>query len=190
MDPDDLRHRARCERARLTAIAVIGTSLSRVHTNGTYPTAHQLRDMGGSCLIQNAHPRDNAKSSGFSYCCFVSSKALSRTSACKGSTFTMTNCPCIDPEGNRIFPGRRAAVTTDRAMDWLRHRAGKSFLFGSLYDPQNPTIQPSPTRPTTRMTSIRAKSPIQMSKSVACSISWNSPNCGERNAGVWSSAIW
>ena len=87
-----------------------------------------------------------AKNSGFLTAAFVSSKALSRHfGLLRGFDVYDDQMPFRDQEGNRIFPERRAAVTTDLALDWLKqHGRQKFFLWVHYYDPHEPYDPPEP----------------------------------------------
>lgn len=114
---------------------------------GAYPTVHQLRDMGGFVLDPKCPTLATlAKDSGFATAAFVSSKALSRHFGLfRGFDVYDDQMPFQNEEGNRIFPERRAAVTADRAIDWLRQQdRRKFFLWIHFYDPHEPYDPPEP----------------------------------------------
>ena len=118
---------------------------------GTYPVVHQLRDMGGFVLDPKCLTLATmAKSSGFHTAAFVSSKALSRHfGLLKGFDVYDDYLPLRNPEGDPIFPERRASVTTDRALDWLRQQGPqKFFLWVHFYDPHEPYDPPEPYKST------------------------------------------
>ncbi len=118
---------------------------------GTYPEVHQLRDMGGFTLdpkhLTLAHMARNA---GFSTAAFVSSKAVGRQWGLQQGFDTYDDqMPSRGQEGALpgIFPERRAAVTTDHALEWLKqHGRGKLFLWVHYYDPHEPYDPPEPFR--------------------------------------------
>src|SRR5262249_32042424 len=89
-----------------------------------------------------------AKNLGYVTAAFVSSKALSRHFGLfRGFDVYDDEMPLRDEEGKRIFPERRAAATTDRALDWLRQQRGqKFFLWVHFYDPHEPYDPPEPYR--------------------------------------------
>jgi choline-sulfatase len=114
---------------------------------GTYPVVHQLRDMVGFVLEpKHLTLATMLRSSGFLTAAFVGSKALSRQFGLQqGFDVYDDQFPSRNPEGLRIFPERRAAVTTDRALAWLgQHTRQKFFTWIHYYDPHDPYDPPEP----------------------------------------------
>jgi arylsulfatase A-like enzyme/Tfp pilus assembly protein PilF len=116
---------------------------------GTYPEVHGLRDMGGFVL----DPRQvtlatMAKQAGFRTAAFVGSKAVGRHFGLQqGFEVYDDQMTSGDLEGQLpgIFPERRAAVTTDHALDWLKlHAEERFFLWVHFYDPHEPYDPPEP----------------------------------------------
>ena len=116
---------------------------------GTYPEVHGLRDMGGFVL----DPRQvtlaaMAKQAGFRTAAFVGSKAVGRHFGLQqGFEVYDDQMTSGDLEGQLpgIFPERRAAVTTDHALDWLKlHAQERFFLWAHYYDPHEPYDPPEP----------------------------------------------
>ncbi len=114
---------------------------------GTYPSVHQLRDMGGFMLDpKHATLATMARNAGFLTAAFVGSKAVGRQFGLQQG-FDVYDDQMIsrDEQGNRIFPERPAVVTTNRALDWLGHHAReKFFLWVHYYDPHDPYDPPEP----------------------------------------------
>jgi arylsulfatase A-like enzyme/Flp pilus assembly protein TadD len=118
---------------------------------GAYPNVHQLRDMDGFVLDPKCPTLATiAKDSGFLTAAFVSSKALSRHfGLMKGFDVYDDEMPFQDEKGNRIFPERRAAVTADRTISWLKQQSRKKFfLWVHFYDPHEPYDPPEPYKTT------------------------------------------
>jgi len=118
---------------------------------GTYPEVHQLRDMGGFVLDpRNLTLATMAKRAGFLTAAFVGSKAVSRHFGLhQGFDIYDDQMSSRDLEGRLpgVFPERRASVTTDRALDWLKqHGQQKFFLWVHYYDPHDPYDPPEPYR--------------------------------------------
>lgn len=116
---------------------------------GTYPEVHGLRDMGGFVLdSRHATLATLAKRAGFRTAAFVGSKAVSRHYGLQqGFEVYDDQMTSRDLEGKLpgVFPERRAAVTTDRALDWLKlHTDQKFFLWVHYYDPHDPYDPPEP----------------------------------------------
>jgi hypothetical protein len=131
-----------------------------------------------------------AKNSGFLTAAFVSSKALSRHfGLLRGFDVYDDQMPFQDQEGNRIFPERRAAVTTDLALDWLKqHGRQKFFLWVHYYDPHEPYDPPEPYKTSYSTILTRAKLPMRMNGLVVYSISLKNP-ASERRHSLCSSVI-
>ena len=116
---------------------------------GTYPEVHQLRDMGGFTLdpkhLTLAHMARNA---GFTTAAFVGSKAVGRQWGLQQGFDTYDDqMPSRGQEAGLpgIFPERRAGVTTDHALEWLKqHGREKFFLWVHYYDPHEPYDPPEP----------------------------------------------
>jgi len=110
---------------------------------GTYPEVHQLRDMGGFVLDpKHLTLASMARSAGFQTAAFVGSKAVGRVFGLQqGFDVYDDQMTSREEEGKLpgVFPERRAAVTTDRALDWLKqHVRDRFFLWVHYYDPHEP----------------------------------------------------
>jgi choline-sulfatase len=120
---------------------------------GTYPEVHQLRDMGGFTLDpKHLTLASMARSAGVTTAAFVGSKAVGRVYGLhRGFDLYDDQMPTRgqQEEGKLpgVFPERRAAVTTDRALDWLKqHGRERFFLWVHYYDPHEPYEPPEPYR--------------------------------------------
>ena len=118
---------------------------------GTYPVVHQLRDMGGFTLDPSHLTLANmARRAGFTTAAFVGSKAVGRQWGLQQGFDTYDDeMPSSRQEGRLpgVFPERRAAVTTDHALEWLKqHDREKFFLWVHYYDPHKPYDPPEPYR--------------------------------------------
>src|SRR5262245_59014948 len=118
---------------------------------GTYPEVHQLRDMGGFVLDpKHLTLATMAQRAGFLTAAFVGSKAVGRQFGLQQGFDTYDDqMPALDQEGKLpgVFPARRAAETTDRALTWLEKRGDqKSFVWVHYYDPHEPYDPPEPYR--------------------------------------------
>ena len=116
---------------------------------GTYPEVHQLRDMGGFVLdSKHVTLATMAKKAGLSTAAFVGSKAVSRQFGLQqGFDIYDDQMTSSDQEGKLpgIFPERRAADTTDRALNWLKvHGQQEFFVWVHYYDPHDPYDPPEP----------------------------------------------
>ena len=116
---------------------------------GTYPEVHQLRDMGGFVLDpKHVTLAAMAQKAGFLTAAFVGSKAVGRQFGLQQGFDTYDDqMPSLDQEGKLpgVFPERRAAETTDRALDWLRKQTGQRFfVWVHYYDPHEPYDPPEP----------------------------------------------
>lgn len=116
---------------------------------GTYPEVHQLRDMGGFVLdAKHVTLASMARRAGFQTAAFVGSKAVGRVYGLQqGFDVYDDQMSSREQEGllPGIFPERRAAVTTDRALDWLeQHGRQRFFLWVHYYDPHEPYEPPEP----------------------------------------------
>jgi choline-sulfatase len=110
---------------------------------GTYPEVHQLRDMGGFTLDpKHLTLATMARNSGFLTAAFVGSKAVGRQYGMQqGFDAYDDQMTSRDDEGKLpgIFPERRASVTTDHALEWLKqHGRERFFLWVHYYDPHEP----------------------------------------------------
>jgi arylsulfatase A-like enzyme/Tfp pilus assembly protein PilF len=118
---------------------------------GSYPTVHGLRDMGGFVLAKT-HPTlaSILSSTGFATAAFVGSKVLNRRMGLANGFATYDDDMRAGEEGEMlpgIYPERRAAVVTDRALDWLKqNRQLRFFLWAHYYDPHAPYDPPEPYR--------------------------------------------
>jgi arylsulfatase A-like enzyme/Tfp pilus assembly protein PilF len=116
---------------------------------GTYPEVHQLRDMGGFVLDpKHLTLASMARSAGFQTAAFVGSKAVGRVFGLQqGFDVYDDQMTSREEEGRLpgVFPERQAAVTTDRALDWLKqHGRQRFFLWVHYYDPHEPYQPPEP----------------------------------------------
>src|SRR5262249_46640758 len=91
-----------------------------------------------------------AQKAGFLTAAFVGSKAVGRQFGLQQGFDTYDDqMPSLDQEGKLpgVFPERRAAETTDRALDWLRKQTGQRFfVWVHYYDPHEPYDPPEPYR--------------------------------------------
>ncbi len=120
---------------------------------GTYPEVHGLRDMGGFVLDpQHVTLATMARNSGFRTAAFVGSKAVSHKFGIQqGFEVYDDQITSRDEEGKLpgVFPERRAAVTTDRALGWLKeHGEQNFFLWVHYYDAHAPYDPPEPYKTT------------------------------------------
>ncbi len=116
---------------------------------GAYPGVHGLRDMGGFILEKN-HPTiaTVAQSAGFATAAFVGSRVLSRRFGLSNGFITYDDDMGGETEEGKlpgVFPERRAAAVTDRAIEWLKQNGNrKFFLWAHYYDPHAPYDPPEP----------------------------------------------
>ena len=115
---------------------------------GAYPTVHGLRDMGGFTLAKT-HPTTAsiAQAAGFATAAFVGSRVLAKHFGISNGFQTYDDDMNAQNEEALpgVFPERRAAVVTDRALDWLKQNGGKRFfLWAHYYDPHAPYDPPEP----------------------------------------------
>src|SRR5205823_14555979 len=116
---------------------------------GAYPPVHGLRDMGGFVLAKT-HPTmaSIAQSAGFATAAFVGSRVWSRRFGLSNGFATYDDDMGADTEEGKlpgVFPERRAAVVTDRALEWLKQNGQKRFfLWVHYYDPHAPYDPPEP----------------------------------------------
>jgi len=119
---------------------------------GTYPEVHQLRDMGGFTLDpRHLTLATMARNAGFITAAFVGSKAVGRVYGINQGFDTYDDqMPSREEQEGKlpgIFAERRAAVTTDRALEWLKQHANERFfLWVHYYDPHEPYEPPEPYR--------------------------------------------
>ncbi len=116
---------------------------------GTYPPVHQLRDMGGFVLDPlHVTLATMARNAGFLTAAFVGSNAVKRHFGLQqGFDLYDDQMPSHQEEGKLpgVFPERRAAITTDRALEWLKpHGEGSFFVWVHYYDPHAPYDPPEP----------------------------------------------
>jgi len=116
---------------------------------GTYPEVHGLRDMGGFVLDpRHVTLATMAKQAGFLTAAFVGSKAVGRHFGLQqGFDVYDDQMPSRGTEGQLpgVFPERRARVTTDHTLDWLKQHGHESFfLWVHYYDPHEPYDPPEP----------------------------------------------
>jgi arylsulfatase A-like enzyme/Flp pilus assembly protein TadD len=116
---------------------------------GAYPPVHGLRDMGGF-VLGKTHPTiaSIARTAGFATAAFVGSKVLNRRMGLANGFATYDDDMRARDEGDMlpgIYPERRAAVVTDRALDWLKQNSqSRFFLWAHYYDPHAPYDPPEP----------------------------------------------
>jgi len=116
---------------------------------GAYPTVHGLRDMGGFVLAAS-HPTiaSITRAAGFETAAFVGSRVLARHFGISNGFETYDDDMGSDTEEGKmpgVFPERRAAVVTDRALTWLNEHANQRFfLWAHYYDPHAPYDPPEP----------------------------------------------
>ena len=141
----------------LDALAARGTRFARATSQvpltlpshacmftGTYPEVHQLRDMGGFTLDpKHLTLATMARNAGYTTAAFVGSKAVGRVFGINQGFDTYDDqMPSRAQEEGKlpgVFAERRAAVTTDRAMEWLKqHGKERFFLWVHYYDPHEP----------------------------------------------------
>jgi arylsulfatase A-like enzyme/cytochrome c-type biogenesis protein CcmH/NrfG len=116
---------------------------------GTYPEVHGLRDMGGFVLDpRHLTLASMSKQAGFLTAAFLGSKAVGRHFGLHQGFDTYDDqMPSRNQEGQLpgVFPERRAEVTTNRALDWLRQHAQENFfVWVHYYDPHDPYDPPEP----------------------------------------------
>ena len=117
---------------------------------GTYPEVHQLRDMGGFTLDpKHLTLATMARNAGYTTAAFVGSKAVGRAFGINQGFDTYDDqMPSRGQEEGKlpgVFPERRAAVTTDHALEWLKqHGKERFFLWVHYYDPHEPYEPPEP----------------------------------------------
>src|SRR5437899_3190851 len=105
--------------------------------------------MGGFVLAKT-HPTiaSIAQSAGFATAAFVGSRVLSRHFGLSNGFATYDDDMGADTEEGKlpgVFPERRAAVVTDRALEWLKQNGQKRFfLWVHYYDPHAPYDPPEP----------------------------------------------
>ncbi|MFB3921933.1 MAG: sulfatase-like hydrolase/transferase [Terriglobia bacterium] len=135
------------------AIAAVPLTLPSHATmfTGTYPEVHQLRDMGGFTLDPKHRTLASmARAAGYTTAAFVGSKAVGRVFGLQQGFDTYDDeMPSRrqQEEGKLpgVFPERRAAVTTDRTLDWLKqHGRERFFLWVHYYDAHEPYEPPDP----------------------------------------------
>src|SRR2546425_4162997 len=120
---------------------------------GENPTLHRLRGMEGF-VLDKSHPTlaSITQANGFATGAFVGSRVLARQ-------FGLANgfSSYDDNMGNRIeednlrgvFAERRAALVTERALDWLKENRQKNvFLWAHYFDPHAPYDPPEPFKHT------------------------------------------
>jgi len=118
---------------------------------GAYPPVHRLRDMGGF-ILDKSHPTiaSVARSAGFQTAAFVGSRVLSGRFGLSNSFATYDDDMGGEAEEGKlpgVYPERRAAVVTDRALSWLKQNGrNRFFLWVHYYDPHAPYDPPEPFR--------------------------------------------
>ena len=114
---------------------------------GTYPEIHQLRDMVGFVLNpKQVTLATMVRNAGFLTAAFLGSKALDRQFGLqRGFDVYDDQMTSRNPGGERVFPERRALVTSDRALAWLEQHGRQRFLLWvHYYDPHDPYDPPEP----------------------------------------------
>ncbi len=119
---------------------------------GAYPPVHGLRDMGGFTLAKS-HPTiaSIALAAGFQTAAFVGSRILSKHFGISNGFTTYDDDMSSQGEEELpgVYPERRAAVVTDRAITWLKQNGQKKFfLWAHYYDPHAPYDPPEPYKHT------------------------------------------
>jgi choline-sulfatase len=116
---------------------------------GEYPTLHGLRGMEGF-VLDKSHPTlaSITQRNGLATAAFVGSRVLA-----KQFGFANGFASYDDNMGNQaedegipgVFAERRAALVTDRALQWLKeNRQKRFFLWAHYYDPHAPYGPPEP----------------------------------------------
>ncbi len=116
---------------------------------GTYPEVHGLRDMGGFTLNPNVQTLAMlAHRLGLLTAAFVGSKTVGRRyGLAHGFDLYDDAMPVVPPrqQSPSTIAERRAGVTTDHALAWLRqHSHERFFLWVHYYDPHFPYDPPEP----------------------------------------------
>jgi len=120
---------------------------------GEYPTLHRLRGMEGF-VLDKSHPTlaSITQTNGFATGAFVGSRVLARQfGLANGFLSYDDNMGNQTEEDNLpdVFAERRAALVTDRALDWLKeNRQKKFFLWAHYFDPHAPYDPPEPFKHT------------------------------------------
>ena len=113
---------------------------------GQYPTVHGVRNTGGFILQSSAHPLARLlREQGWNTGAFVSSAVLKKTFGFNnGFEVYDDQMPKAGGREEREDPERKAAATTDRALEWLSTQSGKPyFLWVHYYDPHLPYDPPA-----------------------------------------------
>lgn len=115
---------------------------------GAYPPVHGLRDMGGFTLAKS-HPTiaSLAHAAGLETAAFVGSRVLGKHFGLSNGFATYDDDMSSQAEDALpgVYPERRAAVVTGRAIDWLKQNGQKRFfLWAHYYDPHAPYDPPEP----------------------------------------------
>ena len=145
---------------RLDALAAVGLRFAQATAQvpltlpshaciftGTYPEVHQLRDMVGFVLDpKHLTLARMAQKAGYLTAAFVGSAAVDHKFGLQQGFDTYDDeMPSRTREGEILYPERQAAVTTDRALQWLeKHGGQKFFLWVHYYDPHDPYDPPEP----------------------------------------------
>jgi arylsulfatase A-like enzyme/Flp pilus assembly protein TadD len=116
---------------------------------GAYPTRHGLRDMEGFTL-DKSHPTiaSVAQVNGFATAAFIGARVLAKTFGLANG-FTSYDDDIGNPSDEDNPAGavaeRRAAVVTERALEWLKQNGTrKYFLWAHYFDPHAPYDPPEP----------------------------------------------
>ena len=121
---------------------------------GTYPTVHNVRDMGGFRLDPSHETlAEILRERGWETAAFIGSGVLDRVfGMAQGFDLYDDNIPVPKSDGRvREFAfgtSRRAGEVVNLALNWISHRSGRKpyFLWVHLFDPHAPYIPPSPFR--------------------------------------------
>lgn len=141
----------------MTTVPVTLPAMSSIFT-GTYPPQHGVRDNGSYELSSSwTTLAETLKAHGFSTGAFVSAAVLDPVhNLSQGfdvydadvSMYYQPYSPLLAPIDDEIQGiERRAEVTVDRALEWLRTQDGNdAFLVVHLFDPHLPRDPPPPFR--------------------------------------------
>lgn len=116
---------------------------------GEYPTLHGVRGMEGF-VFDKSHPTlaSITQGNGFATAAFVGSRVLAKDfGLANGFTSYDDNMGNQTEEDNLpgIFAERRAALVTERALEWLKeNRQRRFFLWAHYFDPHAPYDPPEP----------------------------------------------
>jgi len=116
---------------------------------GKYPPMHRLRDMEGFALDKShVTLASTARGSGFATGAFVGSRVLAKQfGLANGFTSYDDDMGRQTEEDDQagVFAERRAALVTERALEWLQNnRQSRFFLWVHYFDPHAPYDPPEP----------------------------------------------